>query len=355
MKSMVAFCSWLMITANLPALAGDAPNPDGGFYESNPTFLDPVDDDATWAKGTPASVGLDGSLLQKASAAFGKKRYSFSFLVLRHGKLVHESYFHGTHRRSSNNVHSASKSIVGAAVGIAIERGLIEGLDQPLARFLPGARADIKLRHLLTMSSGIDWKEDHTESEIEKQPHWVNAILGLPYPDAPGTKWNYCTGLTHLLSAVIQKASGQTLAAFVRAQLFTPLGIADERWGRDPQGVSSGGYNVYLTARELAKFGQLYLQGGRWQGRQLVPAAWVQDSFRRHISPRPGKEYGLLFWQSRVAGVDLKFAWGYGGQLVYVVPSLDMVVVFTTNTRGTDPNFEGDQLLEKYVLKAARR
>lgn len=352
---------WLLMLAGLFLLtaesesrgAGKAPVSPYSFYEDNPTFTDPVNDDADWVTAPPGHVGLDERLLRQAGDAFGKKSWSFSFLVLRRGTLAYERYFHGTHKRSSNNVHSASKSILGAAVGIALERGELRSLDQPLAELLPGAKAGITLRHLLTHSSGMRWTEDSTENEIERRPHWVNAILALPY-GRPGEKWNYTTGGTHLLSAALQKATGESLASYTRRQLFAPLGIRDERWGSDPQGVSSGGYNLYLTARELAKFGQLFLQGGRWQGQQVVPRAWVEESFRAHISPRKGSEYGLLWWQRKIGGFDVKFAWGYGGQLVYVVPALEMVVVFTTDTSGRDPDFEGDSLLEKYVLRAAR-
>lgn len=346
MNGKAAFLLALLLTPN--------PSRAQSFYDDNATRLDPVDDDASWRFGTPGSVGLDKALLDQAAASFGAKWYSHSFLVLRRGTLAFERYFHGTHKRSSNNVHSASKSILGAAIGIAIAEGKLEGLDQPLADFLPAARPDIRLRHLLTMSAGIEWKEDDTEYELEKKPHWVDAILALPFPERPGEKWNYSTGLTHLLSAVIQKATGQSLASYARSRLLAPLGIRDERWGADPQGVSSGGCNVFLTARELAKFGQLFLQKGEWNGRQVVPRAWVEDSFRRHISPRKGSEYGLLWWQRKIGGHEVKFAWGFGGQLVYVIPALEMVVVFTTNTLDRDPNFEGDKLLEKFVLKAAR-
>lgn len=334
--------------------AGRSPINTASFYDTSPTFTDAVNDDATWTLGTPGSVGLNARLLQQAADSFSRKSKSMSMLVVRKNTLVLERYFHGMNKRSSNNVHSASKSILGAAIGIAIARGQIESIDQPVSDFLPQAKRDITIRHLLTMSAGIKWKEDSTEHKIEKQPNWVNAILALPYPDHPGTKWLYSTGLTHLLSAIITKATGQSLATYARENIFKKIGIMDERWGADPQGISSGGYNLYLTPREMAKFGRLYLNGGAWAGRQVVPAEWVAESFKRHISPRPGSEYGLLFWQRNIGGHEVKFAWGYGGQLIYVVPSLDMVVVFTTNTRGLDPNFEGDELLKNYILKAAQ-
>lgn len=349
MKSTVALLALVLPLAAMAA--GKAPISSQSFYEDSPTYTDRVNDDATWTISSPASVGLDATKLQKAADAFGKKSKSMSMLVVRKNALVFERYFHGMNKLSSNNIHSASKSVLGAAIGIAIARGQIQSIDQPISDFLPQAERDITIRHLLTMSSGIEWKEDSTEYKIEKKPNWVNAILALPYPDRPGTKWLYSTGLTHLLSAIITKATGQSLASYVRENIFRKIGIMDEHWGADPQGISSGGYNLYLTPREMAKFGRLYLNGGAWGGQQVVPAEWVQDSFRRHISPRAGSEYGLLFWQRNIDGHDVKFAWGYGGQLIYVVPSLEMVVVFTTNTRGNDPNFEADDLLKKYILQ----
>lgn len=353
MKSMAALLAGFVMSVSAQG-AGKAPIQPASFYEDNPTYTDKVNDDASWILSSPESVGLDSKLLKKAGDAFGKKSASFSMLVVRKNVLAYERYFHGTTKSSSNNIHSASKSIVGAAIGIAIEKGFIRSLDQPIEDFLPQARGDITIRHLLTHSSGMKWTEDSTEYKIEKKPNWVDAILALQYPDKPGSKWNYSTGNTHLLSAILTKATGQSLAAFARAEIFSKIGIMDERWGQDPQRISSGGYNVYLTAREMAKFGLLYLNGGVAKGKQVVPAHWVDDSFRRHISPRPGSEYGLLFWQRNIAGHEVKFAWGYGGQLIYVVPSLDMVVVFATNTRGTDPNFEGDELLAKYIFSGTR-
>lgn len=355
MNRRIALLAVFASLAPLSAFAfGKASVSSSSFYESATTYTDRVNDDATWISGTPTSVGLNATLIAKAADEFGRKSRSMSMVVVRKDVLAFERYYHGMNKRSSNNVHSASKSVLGAAVGIAIEQGHIRSIDQPVSDFLPKAPRGVTIRHLLTMSAGIEWEEDATEYKIEKKPNWVDAILALPYPDRPGEKWLYSTGLTHLLSAVITKATGKSLAAYARENIFAKIGIMDERWGADPQGISSGGYNLYLTPREMAKFGRLYLHGGEWNGQQVVPRAWVEDSFRRHISPRPGSEYGLLFWQRNIGGHEVKFAWGYGGQLIYVVPSLEMVVVFTTNTRWSDPNFEGDELLAKYILPAAK-
>jgi len=354
MKSKAALATLLILYCGSANAMGKQEIDTSSFYESNPTYRDSVNDDSTWTFSTPAAVGLNEKNLIKAADSFGKKSKSFSMVVVKKNALVFERYFHGANKQASNNVHSASKSILSAAVGIAIAKGFIRSIDQNVTDFLPQAPRDLTLRHLLTMSSGIDWTEDSTEYQIEKEKDWVQAILRLRFPDRPGEKFLYSTGLTHLLSAVISKATGQSLAAFARANLFQKIGIADERWGADPQGISSGGYNLYLTPREMAKFGRLYVNGGVWNGQQVVPKAWVDESLKFQINARAGSDYGLLWWQRNMNGHAVKFAWGYGGQLIYIVPALELVVVFTTNTRGVDPNFEADALLKSYILPAAR-
>ena len=145
----------------------------------------------------------------------------------------------------------------------------------------PAGKKKITLRHLLTMRSGLEWTEDSTEDQVEKAPDWVQAILGRPLASAPGTAYNYSSGNTHVVSAVLQKATGMSTCQFARRYLFGPMGITAEHWGRDPRGVFSGGYNLYLTPRELAKFGLLYLHGGKWNGRQLVPPDAVRAAQTR--------------------------------------------------------------------------
>jgi len=319
------------------------------FYENNPTYRDPVNDDVTWSFASPASVGLRAELLEQAGARFGDEPFSFSLLVVRHDKLVFERYFHGADSRASNNVHSASKSILSAAVGIAVARGVFSSASAPLRAYLPSAPRGVTLRQLLNMTSGISWQEDKTESLIEKEPDWVAAILAR---DFSGHRFNYSTGNTHLLSAALGRASGVSLEAFTRQYLFTPLGIDSEHWGADPQGVSSGGYNVYLTPRELAKFGRLYLHEGKWKGSQIVPRAWVRASLRKQSGGRGGYEYGYGWWLRKIRGVPVKMAWGFGGQMLFLVPSLDMAVVMTTNTAKFSPEFDGVELMRKFVLPA---
>jgi len=331
------------------------------FYEDNATYSDPVDDSASWTMSAPEAQGLDSTLLEQAAAELGDLPFTSSFLVVRHGALVFERYYHGSARNQSNNVHSASKSIWGAAIGIAIDQGLIPGVDTPIASLLPAryvaamtAQArPMKVRDLVTMTSGFQWSEDTTEDRIQQSPDWIAAILGLPVTTTPGTRFNYSTANTHLSSAVLSSVIPTTACEFIHRQLLAPMGIVAEHWGRDPQGYFSGGYNFYLTPRELAKFGQLYLHDGNWNGTQLVPAAWVSASTTKRVEADDPYSYGYNFWLRALAGHDVAVAWGFGGQMIYIVKDLDLVVVMTTNTRDfTQDSFDGASIMEDDVIPA---
>ena len=332
------------------------------FYEDNPTYIDPVDDSASWRISSPEAQGMSASRLERASTALADLPYSRSLLVIRHGALVFERYYHGSAKNQSNNVHSASKSIWGAALGIAIDQGRIRSADATIASILPAHYVEvmspetrtIKVRDLLTMTSGNDWDEDTTETQIQQTPDWVAATLKLPTAAPPGTRFNYSTGDTHLGSAVLTSATQTTACEFIHQNLLAPLGVVAEHWGRDPQGYFSGGYNFYVTPRELAKFGLLYLRDGRWNGKQLVPAAWVQASMTNQVDAGAPYSYGYDVWLRDIAGHHVAMAWGFGGQMIYIIKDLDLVVVMTTDTREFTPDtVNGLSIIEDDVLPAA--
>lgn len=319
-----------------------------GWYESNPTYTDPADDSSDWAISAPAAEGIDLARLEAGVEALENPSL-FSVLVVRNDSLVFEEYFNGSARSSSNNVHSASKSVLGAALAIAVERGDIPSLDTRVSDVLPeyftgteSSRSAITLRDLMTMSAGLSWTEDETEYEIESSTDWVAAVLGQRMASTPGTSFTYSTGNTHVLSAIIQRATGMGTCEFVHQYLFSPMNVTAEHWGRDPQGVSSGGYNLYLTPRELAKFGLLMLHDGTWKGQQLVPAKYVQEAQRTVFDVDATTSYGELFWVRTIAGHKTFFAWGWGGQFVYVIPDEDLVLVITQNTSDDHANREVD-------------
>jgi CubicO group peptidase (beta-lactamase class C family) len=300
-----------------------------------------------------------------ASNALAARDDTWSFLVIRHDALVFERYYHGSAKNQSNNVHSASKSIWGAAIGIAIDQRLIPSGDATIASILPASympdmtaeTKTITVFDLLEMTSGLQWEEDSTErTQIQREPDWIRAILQLENAASPGTVFNYSTGNAHLNSGVLTTAVHTTACEFIHKNLLAPMGVVAEHWGRDPQGYFSGGYNFYITPRELAKFGLLYLHGGNWHGRQLVPAAWVEASMTNQvITDESPYDYGYNFWLRDIAGHHVAMAWGFAGQMIFIIKDLDMVVVMTTDT--SDPNqvdeFDGTEIIEANVIPAA--
>lgn len=333
--------------------------PKASFYEDNPTYVSRARDDGFFRTATPASQHLDNAMLAQAAHVLSEQKSALSLLIIRNGYLVMERYFNGSHVTHSNNIHSASKSILSALIGIALDRGILKSLDQPLSELLPrhrmkdAATANIKLRHLLSMTSGLDWEEDSTEYTIEKKSDWVQAILDLPLKNAPGTKFNYCTGNTHLLSAILTEASGQATPEFAKEHLFRPLGVTFQHWGKDPQGIASGGYNVYMTPRALARFALMVHSHGKSAGTQIVPADWLANSLKPADPPEDiDYRYGYLYWLPNVAGRSVAKMWGFGGQLAYVLPDDDMIVVMTHDTSHEYPEPDGDEFLRTYILPA---
>ena len=336
----------------------------GTFYECNPTYVDPKDDSKAWRFSSPAEQGMDPATLENGLRGLSREKSMLSVLVIRNNRMVAERYFHGGGVRTSNNVHSASKSMIQALVGIAVAKGFIGGLDDKVSKYLPeyfpgtnARKRQISLRDLLTMSSGLAWQEDDTEYMIQERTDWVKAILDQPLRRGPGTVFNYSSGNTHVLSAVLQRATGMSTCEFAARYLFGRIGITVEHWGRDPQGVCSGGYNVYLTSRELAKFGLLYLDRGAWQGQQIVPAAAVEQASQRIWQVDEDFGYSQGWWTRRIAGHDMYLAWGYGGQFIYVIPDVNVVLVTTGDTRDGHVSQDIDlrEFIEKSLLPSITR
>jgi CubicO group peptidase (beta-lactamase class C family) len=262
-----------------------------------------------------------------------------SLLVSRHGELILERYFHGARATNFANVKSASKSVISALVGIAIDRKLLPGVNAPIAPYfdeLTAAGADARKRKitvedLLTMRSGLT-DTNQAYGAWVRSANWVHYLLAhsLQYP--PGSQMDYNTGNTHLLSAILTKVTGSDTWTFAQRALATPLGITIPKWPQDPQGIYFGGNDMLLTPRQMVKFGELYLHHGREAGRQIVPASWVEASFMPHSqSQRSGKLYGYGWWIEEMAGQQVTFAWGFGGQYIFVIQSLDAVVVTTAS------------------------
>jgi CubicO group peptidase (beta-lactamase class C family) len=263
------------------------------------------------------------------------------------------------------SLYSCTKSVTSALVGIALDQGHIQSVEQPVLSFFPertvanlDARKEaMKLEHLLTMTDGLDWvrkdvrftSSGDTTPEMTRSRDWVQFTLDRPMAEEPGTRWNYNSGASHLLSATIQETTGMTALEFAEEHLFGPLGISGAVWGRDPQGRNYGAAQLHMTAHDMAKFGYLYLNDGLWDGKQIVPAGWVEASTTNH-SPTPGVCYGYQWWVMPWAGYYS--AIGARGQYIVVLPELDMVVVFTSDLMPEDQHIPL-LLLAFYIMPSA--
>ncbi len=290
-----------------------------------------------------------------------------SLLISLDGDLILERYFNGAGPNRSTNIKSASKSVVSALVGIAVDEGLIPGVETPISRYFPYLKDErldplkrtITIEDLLTMRSGLESTSGRNYGRWAFSKNWVRFVLDLPLTDPPGSRMNYSTGNTHLLSAILTKASGESSWEFAQQRLAEPLGFRMSSWSRDPQGIYFGGNNMALTPRQMLAFGRLYLDGGRFDGKQVVPERWVSKSFEPHGRSRRSRQlYGYGWWIREIAGRDAYFAWGYGGQYIFLIPDLNLVVVTTSSTEPGEGRREhrGDifDLLESFVADLPR-
>jgi len=267
-----------------------------------------------WRTSTPEQQGMDSAqLIQMLDAVTARRLDIHSILIIRHGYLVAEVYYGSNSPTLKHELYSVTKSFTSALVGIAIQKGHIAGVSQPVLDLFADrqvANVDARkkamtLEHLLTMSSGLDWPESgsaYTTTAnpyvgMMRSPNWVQFVLDRPMAQPPGAVFNYNSGASHLLSAIVQKTTGTSTLAFARENLWKPLGITDVAWGADTSGIAVGGSDLRLTPRDMAKLGYLYLRGGVWDGQQIVPAEWVKTSTTKHItSGNAGLDYGYQWW-----------------------------------------------------------
>jgi CubicO group peptidase (beta-lactamase class C family) len=263
-----------------------------------------------------------------------------SLLVARHGEELLAERFRGPGPGTPVNVKSVSKSVIAALVGAAIARGVLTGVDQPIAPVLDGlvpADADpriqaITIDHLLTMRAGLERTSGRNYGRWVSSPDWVRHVLTRPFVAEPGARMLYSTGSYHLLSVAIARASGRSTLALARDWLGRPLGIEIPPWTRDPQGFYLGGNNMALAPRALLRFGEMYRQGGAFGGEQVLPADWVEASWTpRTRSIFTGHAYGYGWFIVQARGYRVAYAWGYGGQMIYVVPALGLTAVITSD------------------------
>ena len=263
-----------------------------------------------------------------------------TLLVAHRDTLIYEHYFGGMRPDRKVNVKSASKSIMSALVGIALQKGYLDSLGQRVEEFFPEyftAAADsikrtINLEHLVTMTAGLEGTSFENYNPWILSRNWVRYALSQPVVASPGSRMDYSTGNSHLLSVILTKQSGMSTLAFARRYLFEPIGASLPAWDRDPQGYYLGGNNMSLTPEEMLAFGQLYLHGGMVGDRRVLPEEWIERSWNvRTYSLHTGAGYGYGWWHRSLAGEDVWYALGYGGQYVFVIPELESTVVITSS------------------------
>ncbi len=362
----------------------DAP----GFYPQRTpaaveALLRPAELDDGWQTATPAASGLDETLLRdmlNEIRAFEPDQlrapYIHSLLIAHRGKLVFESYFHGFHRDRTHDSRSAGKTVASVLLGAAIQAGAVASVDAPVYDYFGGVdafanpdprKARMTLRHLVTMSPGLDCDDGNYDSpgnedimqSQDAQPDWYQYTLDLPMRAEPGEADIYCSASINLLGGAISKATGQSLPRFFHERLAGPLQMGHYHMNLSPMERGYFGGGIRLRPRDFLKIGQLYLDGGTWNGRRIVSANWVRESAAAHSSINTDDDYGYAWWRRTFEVGDRTLAAyqaaGNGGQMLFVIPELDLVVFFNAgnyNDGRTRGAFR-DRYMQGAILPAA--
>ena len=307
-------------------------------------------------RSTPEAEGVSTpKIIEFIEATNEKVNSMHSFVLVRNGKVIAEAWWAPEAADKPHVLWSLSKSFTSTAVGLAVNDGKLS-IDDPVLKFFPQeAPAEpsaylkaMRVRDLLTMSTG---HQDEVALRGEKE--WAKAFLAHPVPHKPGTHFKYNTPATYMQSAIVQRVTGQKVVDYLQSRLFTPLGISAPKWDESPEGVSLGGYGLYLCTEDIAKFGQLYLQKGKWDDQQLIPAKWIEQATSKQVSngSDPSKDwdqgYGFQFWRCRHNAFRGD---GKDGQFCIVLPEQNAVVAITANTSDMqgELNFVWDKLLPAF-------
>ena len=304
-----------------------------------------------WREAPMEQHNLDPEKMQKAEDFANRDELSKALLVVRNGYVVYEKYFHGGSVEQSSNTWSVTKSFTSALVGLIWDRQMIESTDQFMRDLMPEYPQfhEIRLHHALTNTTGLSWKEEGPLwVEWIFSEDWVAHALERGQIAEPGEKFYYSSGNSQFLTALVEEKTGQSPGVIAKRDLFDPLGIEfhpleepiqytrwedymeplSQTWRRDPMGIETAGFGLYLTARDMAKFGYLYLNRGRWEDQRILSEDWVKASTSEQVTNIYGRySYGYQWYITLVAGEPSFLASGYGGQIIGVVPSLDLVVV----------------------------
>lgn len=306
-----------------------------------------------WSKASPEEVGIDSSVLADALEFIHERKLPIhSLLLVRDGRLILEAYFFPYDGQAPHDLASVTKSVTSTLIGIALGD---DAARVPLASIFPeiesdGRKARITLGHLLTMTSGLECQASPSEITLEamrRSSDWVRYMLDLPMVAEPGQRFVYCSGGMHLLSGVLSKVTGTSALEFARSRLFEPLGIRASIWPADPQGISHGWGDLHLHPRDMAKIGELWLDGGRWGDRQIIPPRFLQAAVMPHVRAPWGDSYGYGIWVHPDREPPVFEGIGRGSQRISVVPAARLVAVITGGA------FEPGQLAP-YIARAIK-
>jgi len=317
-----------------------------------------------WKVTSPEDQGIQSKSLLAMLENIQENGYNIqSISIIRNGYLVMDSYVHPFAESQKHEMFSTTKSIISALIGIAIDKGYIKDVNQTLAELFPnrkisnldGLKQTITLKNLLMMASGLNCNDGWEKNwagvfEMMKSNDWVQYTLDLPMEKTPGEWFDYCNGVSHLLSAAISESTGMKTIEFAKKYLFDPLGIVDIKWDTDPGGTNIGFSRMSLQPKDMAKFGLLYLNKGKWEDKQIISAEWVEASTRPYLDGRlGGSKYGYQWW---VNPAGYYAALGMYGQTIFVVPEKNLVAVFTGNIEGENM-FVSGKLLREYIIPAS--
>ena len=309
----------------------------------------------SWQEATLESVGINAEIILRASKLIEEWAYQGqrSLVIIKDGKLVFEAYYDGYDQNDLFRIYSISKSVTSILIGIALDNGYLKDENEPISKLLPQystllrkePKSTITLKNVLTMTPGFEWDEENysfsdarnSHTQMNRENDWMAFVLSRPLAFNPGTRWVYNTGNSHLLGGILKATTGLHANEFAEKYLFDPLGIKNYKWNSDPMGYPCvGGSNggLQLRTRDLAKFGQLILDDGKWKGKQIVSETWVKKSTAIHINATNISKYGYLWWRDRYKikdrYLDAICGYGYGGQSLQIFPELNMVVTMTS-------------------------
>ena len=297
-----------------------------------------------WQHDTPENHNIDSAQLDAVHNIIDQYPINAE-AIIKDGVIVDEYYKDGYDQTSKFTLQSTSKSITSAILGIAIDKGYIENVNVPISNYFPQILEsdsdylkEITIWHLLTHTSGFNASDTGNWDEWRNSDNWVNYVLNASVTSRPGTVFNYFTGNTHLLSAIVQQATGQTLYEFGKEYLFDPLDMDSVECGTDAQGISDAGNGFAMNVYDMAKFGQLFLNNGVWNGEQIISEQWIKDSTSAQFNRSSGSaDYGYQWWVRTFGDNNYPayFAQGHYGQYVFVVPDLELVVAITSYYEGS--------------------